>query len=100
MDIPDAAPKLFDALEAARDDINLDSSIRQQLIDDLLIALSAFPSLPPGATRYSRTSLKNMLPSVDEREAAPVIQQALSKIKRIFTESQRMHSTLRIASSH
>jgi hypothetical protein len=102
MGIPDAAVTLFQSLETVQEGSrpDVDEAIRRTWVTDLVIALSAFPSLPPSATQYRRTELKRLLPSADQLEPRPGIQQAMSKIERIFTKGQRMPLTPWIASSH
>jgi hypothetical protein len=102
MGIPNAAVRLFDALEAvlrgSSQDVN--EANRKTWATDLVIALSAFPSLPPGAKHYRKTKLQELLPSADRLDARPGVPSALAKIERIFTSSQRVLSHLRIAPSH
>jgi hypothetical protein len=104
MGIPSAAAKLFDTLSTARGGCptDLDDARRRTWVTDLVIALSAFPSLPPRAARYRGAELNKLLPKVDQLEARPGIniQQTLSKIERVFTKGQRVLSIPSIVSGH
>jgi hypothetical protein len=96
------AATLFSSLAGARGgrSPDLEDADRKTWLTDLVIALSAFPSLPDGAKQYARPELRKRLPEVDQLEAQPNIHQAFSKISRIFCKSERVTSILRIASSY
>jgi hypothetical protein len=87
MGVPNAAVTLFDTLKPAQGGSLSDSddASRRTWATDLVTALSAFPSLPPGAIQYTKAELKGLLPSVDQLEARLGIRQALCKIEDIFS---------------
>jgi hypothetical protein len=83
-DVPDAAPKLFTALEAAHRNSGLDSSIRQHLIDDLITTLSAFTVFASRDEFPEAGRQRNLLLESTAANTSPEIRRAISKIKDTF----------------